>query len=189
TESVLPIIYSLATGISMAATAVVARRIGEKDPEAAARAGMQAILIALCINTLISVFGFIYATDILLLMGASAEAAVYGTAFMKIMMGSSIFIMLLFLINGIFRGAGNAAIAINSLVLANIINIILCPVLINGFGPVPAFGLTGAAIATSIGRGAGVFYQLYHLFSGKSMLRMKLSYFLPQWKQINVLVK
>jgi putative MATE family efflux protein len=189
TESVLTIIYSLAMGISMAATAVVARRIGEKDPEAAARAGMQAILIALCINTLISVFGFIYATDILLLMGASAEAAVYGTAFMKIMMGSSIFIMLLFLINGIFRGAGNAAIAMKSLWLANIINIILCPILINGFGPVPAFGLTGAAIATSIGRGAGVFYQLYHLFNGKSMLRMKLSYFLPQWKQINVLVK
>src|SRR5690606_1675001 len=216
TESVLTIIYSIAIGISMAATAVVARRIGEKDPAAAAKAGMQAILIAVSINVVISILGFVYATeilmlmgaskeaavygtsftriliavsinvvisilgcvyatDILMLMGASKEAALYGTSFTRIMMGSSIFIMLLFLINGIFRGAGNAAIAMKSLWLANIANIILCPVLINGFGPVPAFGLTGAAIATSIGRGIGVFYQLYHLFNGKGMLKMKLS--------------
>ena len=189
TESVLTIIYSIAIGISMAATAVVARRIGEKDPKAASKAGMQAILIAILINTIISIPGFIYATDILMLMGASAESAAHGTAFTRIMMGSSIFIMLLFLINGIFRGAGNAAIAMKSLWLANLANIILCPIFINGFGPVPAFGLTGAAMATTIGRGLGVCYQLYYLFDGSGYLKMKLAYLKPQWEQIVALLK
>src|SRR5687767_3558305 len=107
TESVLTVIYSLAIGISMAATAMVARRVGEKDPVAAAKAGVQAILIAVAINSVISLLGFMFATEILMFMGASPAAAEHGTAFMQIMMGSSIFIMLLFLINGIFRGAGN----------------------------------------------------------------------------------
>jgi putative MATE family efflux protein len=105
------------------------------------------------------------------------------------MMGGSIIIVLLFLINGIFRGAGNAAIAMKSLWIANIANIILCPVLINGFGPIPAFGLTGAAMATSIGRGIGVCYQVYHLVSGKSLLKIKLSYFRPHFEQIKALLK
>lgn len=189
TESVLTVIYSLAIGMSMAATAVVARRIGEKDPVAASKAGMQAIIIAVAFNLIISIVGLIYATDILLLMGASAETAAQGTTFMRIMMGGSIIIVLLFLINGIFRGAGNAAIAMKSLWIANIANIILCPVLINGFGPIPAFGLTGAAMATSIGRGIGVCYQVYHLVSGKSLLKIKLSYFKPHFEQIKALLK
>lgn len=189
TESVLTIIYSLAIGISMAATAVVARRIGEKDPIAAGKAGMQAILIAFSITSVISVLGVIFGTEILLLMGASQEAAEHGTPFIRIMMGGSIVIMLLFLINGIFRGAGNAAIAMKSLWIANIANIILCPVLINGFGPVPAFGLTGAAIATTIGRSIGVSYQLYHLFNGKNLLKITLAYLKPNWEQIKALVK
>jgi len=189
TESVLTVIYSLAIGISMAATAVVARRIGEKNPEAAAKAGIQAILIAFAFTLLISVSGVIYARDILLLMGASEETAVQGTPFVRIMMGSSLVIMFLFLINGIFRGAGNAAIAMKSLWLANIMNIILCPILINGWGPVPAFGLTGAAMATAIGRGAGVLYQLYNLFNGKGTLKIRMSYFLPDWPQIGSLLK
>ncbi|SMD01109.1 MATE family efflux transporter [Pedobacter nyackensis] len=189
TESVLTIIYSLAIGMSMAATAVVARRVGEKDPKAAAKAGMQAIFISVALNILISVIGVIYATDILLLMGASAETAIQGTPFMRIMLGGSVIIVLLFLINGIFRGAGNAAIAMKSLWIANIANIILCPVLINGFGPIPAFGLTGAAMATSIGRGIGVCYQLYHLFNGKSVLKVKLAYLTPHWEQIKALLK
>ena len=155
TESVLTIIYSLAIGLSMAATAVVARRIGEKNPEAASKAGMQTIVIAVSINIIISILGLIYARDILMLMGATTETANQGTTFVRIMMGGSIIIVLLFLINGIFRGAGNAAIAMRSLWIANIANIILCPIFINGFGPVPAFGLTGAAIATTIGRGLG----------------------------------
>ncbi|WP_316815066.1 MATE family efflux transporter [Pedobacter nyackensis] len=189
TESVLTIIYSLAIGMSMAATAVVARRVGEKDPEAAGKAGMQAIFVAVCFNILISIVGLIYATDILLLMGASEETARQGTPFMRIMMGGSVIIVLLFLINGIFRGAGNAAIAMKSLWIANIANIILCPVLINGFGPIPGFGLTGAALATSIGRGIGVCYQLYHLFNGRGVLKIKLAYLKPHWEQIKALLK
>ncbi|WP_073235850.1 MATE family efflux transporter [Pedobacter caeni] len=189
TESVLTIIYSLAIGMSMAATAVVARRIGEKNPEAAAKAGVQAIIIAVAVNIVISIIAFIYASEILLLMGASAETAVQGTPFARIMMGGSVIIVLLFLINGIFRGAGNAAIAMKSLWIANIANIILCPILINGFGPIPAFGLTGAAIATTIGRGIGVCYQVYHLVSGKSLLKLHLSYFKPHFEQIKALLK
>lgn len=189
TESVLTIIYSLAIGISMAATAVVARRIGEKNPEAAAKAGMQSIVIAFAINTVISIFGFIYAKEILLLMGASPEAADYGVDFTRIMMASSISIMLLFLINGIFRGAGNAAIAMRSLWLANACNIILCPILINGLGPIPAFGLIGAAMATAIGRSIGVLYQFYYLFGGDGILKVKVSQFIPDFEQINAIVK
>jgi putative MATE family efflux protein len=189
TESVLTVIYSIAIGMSMAATAVVARRVGEKDPEAASRAGMQAIIIAVAITLVIAVLGFVYATDILLIMGSSLESALYGTDFVRIMMGGSFVIMLLFLFNGIFRGAGNAAIAMKSLWIANLCNIILCPVFINGFGPVPAMGLTGAAIATTLGRGIGVIYQLYNLFNGKGILKVALSYFVPQWEQIKSLVK
>ncbi|EID76554.1 MATE family efflux transporter [Imtechella halotolerans] len=189
TESVLTIIYSLAIGISMAATAVVARRIGEKKPEQASKAGVQAILIAMVINTVLSVFGIVYATQILIWMGASNEAAVYGTNFVRIMMGGSISIMLLFLINGIFRGAGNASIAMKSLWLANGCNIILDPILINGFGPIPAYGLTGAAIATTIGRSVGVVYQLYHLFNGKGILKITLSYFIPDKEYIRSIAK
>jgi len=189
TESVLTIIYSLAIGMSMAATAVVARRIGEKDPVAAAKAGMQAIIIAFVVNSVMSVLGVIYAKDILILMGASIDAAEHGFRFTQIMIGSSLCIMLLFLINGIFRGAGNAAIAMKSLWLANICNIILCPILINGLGPIPAFGLIGAAFATTLGRSIGVLYQVYHLFFGKGALRIIISYFIPDFKQIKALVK
>ncbi|MBF4515263.1 MATE family efflux transporter [Flavobacterium sp. ANB] len=189
TESVLTIIYSLAIGMSMAATAVVARRIGEKDPTAAAKAGMQAIIIAFAVNSVMSIFGVIYAKDILLLMGASADAAEHGYHFTQIMIGSSLCIMLLFLINGIFRGAGNAAIAMKSLWLANICNIILCPILINGLGPIPAFGLTGAALATTLGRSFGVLYQVYHLFAGNGALKIKIAYFAPDFEQIKALVK
>lgn len=174
TESVLTIIYSLAIGMSMAATALVARRIGEKNPEAAAHAGAQVLIVALAVTTVMSVTGFVFAKDILLLMGAEEDTAVAGTNFVRIMMGGSLVIMLLYLINGIFRGAGNAAMAMKSLWVGNICNIILCPLLIKGLGPVPAFGLTGAAIATTIGRGVGVIYQSYHLFSGRSAIHIRM---------------
>jgi putative MATE family efflux protein len=189
TESVLSIVYSLAIGMSMAATAVVARRIGEKDPALAAKAGVQAILVACLINLIIGIFGFIYAADILSLLGASPETVVEGTPFIQIMMGGSVVIVLVFLINGVFRGAGNAAIAMPSLWIANICNIILCPVLIRGIGPFPELGLTGAAVATTIGRGTGVLYQLYNLIYGKSVLRVKLAYLKPEWIQIKPLLK
>ncbi|MBB2145054.1 MATE family efflux transporter [Pedobacter sp. LMG 31464] len=189
TESVLTIIYSLAIGMSMAATAVVARRIGEKNPEAAAKAGMQTIVISVFINVIISIAGLIYAKELLLLMGATETTAVQGTTFVQIMMGSSMIIMLLFLINGIFRGAGNASIAMQSLIIANVANCILCPLFIRGFGPIPAFGLTGAAMATALGRGIGVGYQIFHLARGNSSLKIKLSYFKPHWEQIKAIVK
>lgn len=189
TESVLTVLYSIAIGMSMAATAMVARRVGEKDPVAAAKAGMQAILVALAVNVVFAVLGFIYATDILVLMGSSLESAQYGTPFIRITLGGSFVIILIFLFNGIFRGAGNAAIAMKSLWIANICNCILCPLLINGWGIVPAYGLTGAAIATTIGRGVGVLYQMYNLFNGKGMLKVVASYFIPDWTQIKALVK
>ena len=189
TESVLTILYSVAMGISMAATAVVARRIGEKDPTAAAKAGMQAIIVALSINLLLIVPGFIFATEILIKMGASPESAIYGAPFMRITFAGSFVIMLLFLLNGIFRGAGNAAIAMKSLWIANICNIILCPLLIYGFGPIPAFGLAGAAMATTLGRLIGVVYQAHNLFSGKGMLKVAASYFIPDVEQIRAIIK
>lgn len=189
TESVLAVIYSLAIGLSMATTAVVARRIGEKKPTEASRAGGQAIFIALILNTTVSILGVLYAKDILVLMGASQESAEHGKHFTQIMMGSSNFIMLLFLINGIFRGAGNAAIAMKSLCVANVINIILCPLLINGVGSFEGYGLTGAAIATSIGRGSGVIYQVYHLTSGKHIIRIYLKYLKPKWAEVISLCK
>ncbi|MDB5145301.1 MAG: family efflux transporter [Mucilaginibacter sp.] len=189
TESCLTIIYSLAVGMSMAATAIVARRVGEQDPVAAAKAGMQAVTLAVLINLVIGIAGFYFATNILAIMGASAETARLGTNFTRIMMGESIIIVMLFLINGIFRGAGNAAIAMRSLWIANIANIILCPIFINGLGPIPAFGLTGAAIATTIGRGTGVCYQLYHLFNGRHIIKVHLAYLKPHWEQIKAILK
>jgi putative MATE family efflux protein len=184
TESVITIIYSLAIGISMAATALVARRIGEKNPEAAARAGAQTTTLSIIVTIILSLLGFLFAKDILRIMGASEETVNYGANYARLMTGGSMVIMLLFLINGIFRGAGDASMAMKSLWIANLANIILCPLLIRGWGPVPAFGLTGAAIATTLGRGIGVVYQLYHLFSGRSIIKMRLPYFKPDWKQI-----
>jgi putative MATE family efflux protein len=166
TESAITILYSIAIGLSTGATAIVARRVGEKNPEAAAHAGAQAIVIALIATLVVSLFGMIFASDILSLMGASAEVVKEGAVFTRIMLGGSISIMLIFLINGIFRGAGNAAIAMKSLALASLINIILCPIFIH------LMGLKGAAIATVIGRSIGVLYQCYHLFSGKGLLKL-----------------
>lgn len=189
TESVLSVMYSIAIGMSMAATAMVARRIGEKNPEQASRSAAQVLLVSFVVTFILSVFGVIYAEEILVLMGSKPEAAAYGKDFTRIMMGSSVVIMLLFLINGIFRGAGNAAIAMKSLWIANIANIILCPILIRGFGPVPAMGLTGAALATTIGRSIGVIYQLYHLLVADTQVRILLRYFKPDYKIIKSIIK
>lgn len=188
TESIITLLYSLAIGMSMAATAIVARRIGEKNNEAASVAGMQSIVLAIGITVFISAAGVYFADDMLGLMGAEAETIAYGSHYTQIVMGSSLVIMLLFLINGIFRGAGDAMMAMKSLWLANICNIILCPVLIRGLGPIPAFGLTGAAMATTIGRGIGVLYQLWHLFNGKNNLRIVAKYLKPQWDVIRNIV-
>ncbi|HRO42182.1 MAG TPA: MATE family efflux transporter [Flavipsychrobacter sp.] len=173
TESMLTIIYSVGIGLSMAATAVVARRVGEKNADAAAHTGMQAIYLAIGISLAVSVAGMFFAKDLLRLMGAHEELIEKNYRYTQIMLGSNFVIMLLFMINGIFRGAGDASVAMRSLWLANILNIILCPTLINGLGPIPAFGLTGAALATTIGRGCGVLYQLYFLFKGSGILQIR----------------
>lgn len=189
TESVFAIIYSIAIGISIATTAIVARRIGEKEATEAAKSGVQAILMAMSINLVISIPGFIYAKDILRLMGASPASIVYGAIYTQIMIAGSVVVMLIFLINGIFRGAGNAIIAMKSLWIANISNIILCPVLINGFWFIPPMGIMGAAIATTVGRAIGVLYQCYFLFYGKGILKIKWSYFFPNIKLIQAIIK
>lgn len=189
TESVITIIYSIAIGISMAATALVARRFGEKDTVAAAKAGAQTTTLSILITAILSIAGFVFAGDILRIMGASEATVEYGITYTRILTGGSMVIMLLFLINGIFRGAGDASMAMKSLWIANICNIILCPLLIRGWGPIPAYGLTGAAIATTTGRGIGVLYQVYHLFNGKNLIKMAWSYFKPDWKQIRQIIK
>ncbi|MEP6711742.1 MAG: MATE family efflux transporter [Ferruginibacter sp.] len=188
TESVITIVYSLAIGISMAATAMVARRVGEKNMQAASKAGMQSIFLSIAITIAISIPGFIYAADILRLMGAEEIAIATGKNYTRIMMGGSVVIMLLFLINGIFRGAGDAMMAMKSLWIANAFNIILCPLLIRGLGPIPAFAITGAAMATTIGRGIGVCYQLYHLFNGKRLVQFTIKHLAPDWVIIRSLI-
>jgi putative MATE family efflux protein len=188
TESVLSLIYSIAIGISMAATATVARRIGEKDPEAARVAGFQSLILALIVTVIISIPGFLYAADILRLMGAQPETIEQGVTYTRIMMGGSVVIILLFIINGIFRGAGDASMAMKSLIIANICNIILCPLLIRCIGPFPALGLTGAAVATTVGRGIGVCYQLYHLFFGKSIVRFQKQNIRADWPIIKSMI-
>ena len=182
TESVVTIIYSVAIGLSTGATAIVARRIGEKNPEAAAHAGAQSIVVAMVATVVLSVVGVIFASDILRLMGASSTVITEGADFTRIMLGSSVAIMLLFLINGIFRGAGNAAMAMRSLWIASIINIILCPIFIH------FYGLKGAAIATVIGRSSGVLYQCYHLMKGSGILKFRAEHFGIDVKQIKAIV-
>ncbi len=177
TESVVALVYTIAIGLSTAATAIVARRIGEKNPEAASHAGAQSILLALLSAVVLSIAGIIFAPNILKIMGAQPEVIKEGAVFTRIMLGGSVIIILLFLINGIFRGAGDAAIAMRSLWMASIINIFLCPMLIMGYGPFPELGLKGAAIATTIGRGVGVLYQCYYLFGGKGTIKIKWPHF------------
>lgn len=190
TESVITIVYSLAIGLSTAATAMVARRIGEKNPDAAAHAGMQALIMSLIATVVISIIGVIFAPDILRIMGATPDVVKEGTIFTRIMLGGSVVIILIFLINGIFRGAGNAAIAMRSLWLASLMNIFLCPALINGWGPLPELGLKGAAIATTIGRGTGVLYQCYHLFwNKKGTINMSKEHFIIDFSVMKSLVQ
>lgn len=189
TESVLTIIYSLAIGISMAATAMVARRVGEKDQQAAGHAAFQALWLSCAVTVVISIAGSFFAADLLRLMGAEPATIALGAPYTRLMMSGSIVIMLLFLINGIFRGAGDASMAMKSLWIANTANILLCPVFILGIGPIPAFGLFGAALATTIGRGIGVVYQLYHLLGGRSLVKLQLSRWRPDFRVIRSLIK
>ena len=176
TESLMTIIYAAAIGLSIGATATVARRIGEKDPDGAAHAGAQAILIGVAFGIVIGIAGAILAPQLLAAMGASDEVVRTGSTFARIMLGTSGNVLLLFLINAVFRGAGDAAIAMRVLWFANAINIVLGPCLIFGIGPFPEMGVTGAAVGTSVGRGCGVLFQLYHLTRPGGRIRMRLSH-------------
>lgn len=163
TESLMTIVYAIAVGLSIGATAVVARRVGEKDRDQAARAAMQSIFLGLIVAALIGGTGVLFGPRLLATMGAGEDVLGIGSMFPRVMIGGSGTVLLLFLINAVFRGAGDAAIAMRVLWFANAINIILGPCFIFGIGPFPELGVTGAAVGTTIGRGCGVLYQLYHL--------------------------
>ncbi len=172
TESLLSLVFAVGLGLSLSTTAMVARRIGEKDPEAAAVAGVQAIALGLAVSLLVGIPCFIFAPELLRLMGASPEIIRVGSGYARIALGGSGAILLLFLNNAIFRGAGDAAIAMRLLWVSNIINLILDPCLIFGLGPFPKLGVTGAALATFTGRSIGVLYQFYRLLRGSERIRI-----------------
>ncbi|RKE94911.1 MATE family efflux transporter [Ichthyenterobacterium magnum] len=172
TESVITLVYAVAIGLSMAATAIVARRIGEKDREGASKAAVQVIFLGVFISLFISAFGILYPKEILALMGGEPDLIAEGYGYTRVLLGGNITIMLLFLINAIFRGAGDASIAMWTLIVSNGLNIILDPMFIFGFGPIPAYGVEGAAIATTIGRGSAVVFQLSILFYGWGKIKI-----------------
>ena len=172
TESCLVLVFGIALGLSMATTAFVARRIGEKDPAGAAVAAVQAIALGILLAAVVSIAGIFYAPQLLAIMGATPSVIRIGTTYTRILLGGSVTIFLLFLINAIFRGAGDAALAMRALWLANLINIVLDPCLINGWGPFPRLNVMGASVATTTGRGIGVVFQLWMLFGGQSRIRI-----------------
>lgn len=188
TEAVISLIYTLGIGLSTGATAIVARRVGEKDTVEASKSGAQAITVSFLISLVVAFLGVYFASDILALMGAQPQVINEGTIFAQIIFASSPAIILLFLINGIFRGAGDAAMAMRSLWIASLINIILCPLLIYGYGPFPELGLMGAAIATATGRTIGVVYQCYHLFAKSRTIKIYNHYFKPNFEIIKSLL-
>jgi putative MATE family efflux protein len=173
TESLLTIIYAAAMGLSIGATALVSRRIGEGDPERAARTAVQAIGLGLVLAVPVSVGGVVLARPLLALMGGSPWVLEHGVRYTQVMLGGMGSVLLLFLINAIFRGAGDAAISMRVLWLANAINIVLAPLLIFGVGPFPELGVMGAAVATTFGRSCGVVYQLYRLAQGSGRLKLR----------------
>jgi putative MATE family efflux protein len=166
TESILAILYSIAIGLSIASTALVARRIGERDRERAARTAVQAIALGVLVAVPLGVVGALLAPRLLALMGAAPDVVAQGSGFMAVMLGGNVVIVLLFLINAIFRGAGDATVAMRVLWFANVCNLVLDPCLIFGLGPFPALGVTGAAVATTTGRGLAVVLQLVTLARG-----------------------
>lgn len=172
TESVMTIIYAVGGGLSTATTALVARRIGEKDSRKAGIAAFQAILLAFLVSTIISLPGVLYARSFMRLMGATDDMISEGFLYPAIMFGSSGIVMLLFIINAVFRSSGDAAVSMRVMWLANIINLVLDPILIFGFGPIPAMGIKGAAVATVTGRSIAVIYQFYLLFKSHHRIHL-----------------
>jgi putative MATE family efflux protein len=182
TESVMTLVYAVAIGMSIAATAIVSRRVGERDVASAAQAAGQILVIGVASAALLGLVLGVFADRILELMGAGPEVVAMGTDFARLMLGGNITVFLIFLINAVFRGAGDPALAMRTLWLANAINIVLGPFFIFGWGPFPELGVTGAAVATNIGRGIGVLYQLWHLTRGRSRVRV-------QWVHLRPLLK
>ncbi len=172
TASLLIFVFAIGMGLSMATTAMVARRMGEKDPEAASATAFQSIVIAFVISAPVAVLGIVYAADLLRLMGATESVVAAGATYCAILLGTNITILLLFLINAIFRGAGDAVLAMRALGYSNLLNIVLDPLLIFGVGPFPEMGVTGAAVATATARGIGVLYQISVLTRGKGRLHV-----------------
>jgi putative MATE family efflux protein len=168
TESVLALVYAVGVGLSMGATATVARRVGEKDLDGAARTAVHAVYLGLAVSIVMGVAGVVFARDIFHLLNAEPEVIEIGLPFMRLMFGTNAVIVFLFLLNGIFRGAGDAAIALRVLVIANGLNIILDPMFIFGIGFFPELGVTGAAVATVIGRSVGVLFAAWALFGRRN---------------------
>lgn len=168
TESVLALIYAVGVGLSIGATATVARRVGEKDLDGAARTATHVVYLGVTVSLVMAAIGVIFAPNILKVLGAEPHVIELGVPFMRIMMGTNLVIVFLFLLNGIFRGAGDAAIAFRVLVIANGLNILFCPLFIFGIGPFPELGVTGAAVATVCGRGAGVLFAAWALFGRRN---------------------
>ncbi len=189
TETYLFLLYSVAMGLSMAVTAIIARRIGEKKKEEAGASAVQSILLALLISVPFALGGIFFAKELLTLMGGDQWSIEHGYRYTQWMLGGNGIIVLLFVINAIFRGAGDAAIAMRVLWIANGINIVLDPLLIFGWGPIPALGIGGAAIATTIGRGVGVAMQLWILFKGGKHIQAKFSQFYWDTKVILNIVR
>jgi len=176
TESMITIIYAIAIGLGTATTSMVSRRIGAKNPDAASLVAFQAILTGIIVSIIIGLPGALFAKKFLGLMGASKPIIDNMSGYTRIMLGGNIVIMMLFIINAIFRSAGDAAVAMKVLWIGNIINIVLDPCLIFGLGPFPRLGVTGAAIATNIGRGTAVLVQFYLLFYGKKRIRLSINH-------------
>lgn len=190
TETLMTVIYSIGLGIGMAGTALIARRTGEKDYTRAGLATVQVILLSILFSVGTGVLGFIFAEDMLALLGASPEVIQEGVIYTKWIFAGNITVTLLFVINGVFRGAGNAGIALHALWISNLLNIILDPILIFGLGPIPAMGLEGAAIATVSGRMLGIAFQLYILFKQSSFnLHIKRKHFKLKAKTLIKLIK
>lgn len=189
TESIMTLIYAVAIGISIAATAIISRRIGEKEPELAAQAAGQIVLLGVLIATGLGIVLGYFAPDILRLMGAGEEIVTLGSGFARMMLGGNATVFLIFLINAIFRGAGDAVIAMRTLWLANALNIVLGPCFIFGWWIFPELGVTGAAVATNIGRGIGVLYQLWHLAGHHSRVKVRWQHFKPKREVIGAVLK